>query len=222
MTHRSSLLSILIVTFLAAPALAQSEDTPEARLAERDGPYLRLEATMGFVAGYGRYSEVGLTGTVPVPEATFDGGPFAGGPLAGVRYDVRLVVAFVRMTIGGDLLWGIFDGGHARTLDEGGMPITIADRRLFDGALRFGLGLEATVDGVRLFADVLGTIHFVEASLERQGDPIGHSAVAFSPGLRLGVRIPVVDGFFVQLSADGSPFGPSWLGGDFSVGGAIE
>lgn len=182
---------------------------------------VRFELTMGFVGGYARYADLGLTGTTMLPPGTFDGGPTTGAAMAGLRYDARLVVSFVRMTVGGDLAWGLFDGGP-RVLSEGGVPITITDRRIFDGALRFGLGLEANLDGVRLFADVLGTLHFVEVAVERQGDAVTHTAMGFAPGLRLGVRLPIVDSFFVQLSADGSPFGPSYIGGDLSVGGAIE
>ena len=89
-------------------------------------------------------------------------------------------------------------------------------------ALRFGLGLEANVDGVRIFGDVLGTLHFVENVLFVDGMRVSTSSVAFAPGARVGVRVPVVPHFFVQASIDGSPFGPTWIGGDLSVGGAIE
>ncbi len=235
----------LLPLFIAIPARA-ADDAPEEALVEERAaadeltleervyleeraerarhatdPSVRFELTMGFAGAYARYAELGLTGSTMLPPGTFEGGPAAGAAMAGLRYDARLVVSFVRMTVGGDLLWGLFDG-QSRLLDEGGVPITITDRRIFDGVLRFGLGLEANLDGVRLFADLLGTLHFVEVAVERQGDAVTHTAVGFAPGLRLGVRLPIVDSFFVQLSADGSPFGPSYVGGDLSVGGAIE
>lgn len=183
---------------------------------------MRFELTMGFVSGYARYADVGLTGAASLPRATFDDGPVAGTAMAGLRYDARLVVSFIRMTVGGDLMWGLFDGAHARSVDDAGASVSITNRRLFDGALRFGLGLEANVDGVRLFADLLGVLHFLEVVVERQDQSITRSATVFAPGLHVGVRVPVADAFFVQLSADGSPFGPTWIGGDLSVGGAIE
>lgn len=224
-----SFVVLMLLWPLSRPVLAQAQASAssefEPRLEEagaEEHVHLRLELTMGFAGGVGRYSEVGLTGNPALPPGTFDGGPASGAGMVGLRYDLRLVVSFVRMTIGGDLLWGLFDGTSPRTLDEAGTPITIADRRLFDGALRFGLGLEANLDGVRLFADVIGVLHFVEASVERQGDAVTHRATTFSPGLRLGVRIPIVEHFFVQVAADGTPFGPSYVGGDLSVGGAIE
>lgn len=189
----------------------------EPRDAEDDDVYARFELTMGFVGGYASYADLGFSGMPALPTSAFSEGPAAGTAMAGLRYDVRLVIAFLRMTVGGDLSWGVFRAGP-RAIADG---TTVSDRRVFDGALRFGLGLEANVDGVRLFADVLGTVHFVDVEIAQENASTYH-AVAFSPGLRLGVRIPVVPHFFVQVSADGSPFGPSWIGGDVSVGGAIE
>lgn len=200
-----------------APALAIDREPPR-----HDDPYLRFEGTMGFVGAYARYASVGLRGEPMLPRGAFDGGPLDGVAMAGLRYDVRLVVSCVRMTVGGDLGWGMFDASGSRTVDVGGSPTTLAERSLFDGALRFGLGLEASVEGVRLFADLLGVIHFVELGIETQGVASTLHATVFTPALRAGVRIPVTDGFFVQLSADGSPFAPSAIGGDLSVGGAFE
>jgi hypothetical protein len=186
---------------------------------EDDDVYARFELTMGFVGGYASYADLGFSGAPSLPPSAFSEGPVSGTPMAGLRYDVRLVVAFLRMTVGGDFMWGLFDASSTRTMEDGTM---VSDRRVFDAALRFGLGLEANIDGIRLFADVLGAVHFVEAEIAQQDVASTHRAVAFAPGLRLGVRIPVVPHFFVQVSADGSPFGPGFIGGDLSVGGAIE
>lgn len=191
-------------------ALAPREETD-------DDVHLRLELTMGFAGGYGRYADLGL-GQSTLPAGAIDGGPVNGAAMAGLRYDLRLVVAFVRMTVGGDLLWGLFSSSAERTVSG----VRVRDERLFDGALRFGLGLEANVDGIRLFADVIGTVHFVENVLFFDGTPVSTTSTAFAPGARIGVRVPVVPHFFVQASIDASPFGPTWIGGDLSVGGAIE
>lgn len=188
-----------------------SDDAPE------DDIHLRLELTMGFAGGYGRYADLGL-GQSTLPAGAIDGGSVSGAAMAGLRYDLRLVVAFVRMTVGGDLLWGLFSSSAERMVSG----VRVRDERLFDGALRFGLGLEANVEGVRLFADVLGTVHFVENVLFFDGTAVGTTSTAFAPGARIGVRVPVVSHFFVQASIDASPFGPTWIGGDISVGGAIE
>ncbi len=189
------------------------------RDADDDDVYARFELTMGFAGGYASYADLGFSGSPALAPSAFDAGPASGTAMAGLRYDLRLVVAFLRMTVGGDFMWGLFDASSARTLEDG---TAVSDRRVFDGALRFGLGLEASVDGVRLFADVLGTVHFTEVDLAQQESVSTYRAISFAPGLRLGVRVPIVPHFFVQLSVDGSPFGPSYVGGDLSVGGAIE
>jgi len=88
--------------------------------------------------------------------------------------------------------------------------------------LRFGLGVEATLDDrARLFADLTGSVRFLEVGTSLDGVASQQSAITFAPGLRLGARFRVVDSFFVQIAADASPFGP-WIAGDLSVGGAIE
>lgn len=153
----------------------------------------------------------------------FDAGPATALATTGLRYDLRLVVAFVRMTVGADVLFGLFDtSSEGRVVESGDASLRVAERRFFEWSLRFGLGLETTVGDVRLFADALVVVHFVEAEVAIDDRPTDYAALAASPGLRLGVRIPIVDAFFAQLEIDGAPFAPTWGGGALSVGGAFE
>jgi hypothetical protein len=230
------MIGALASTLLMAPcASAQSDDAlgdEEAITTQRDEldehrrdpvlEHVRFEGTMGFVAGAARYSEVGLAGDPSVPRM-FDAGPAAAVAMTGLRYDLRLVVAFVRMTVGADVLFGLFDASSGgRVVESGDAALRVVDRRFFEWSLRFGLGLEATVGDVRLFADALVVAHFVEAEVAIDGRPTGYAAVAASPGLRLGVRIPIVGAFFAQLEIDGAAFAPTWGGGALSVGGAFQ
>lgn len=249
MTHaRSASMLLALLTFVARSASAQdltAEDTAaqdttaedataqdaaaassSARALDDDArdrtlEHLRFEGTLGFLGGWARYADQGLGG--PLPEGSFDAGPVAGAPIAGLRYDVRLVVAFVRMTAGADLAWSLFDArGASRTLafDDGAR--TLRDRSVFLWSLRFGLGLElAATRDLRLFADLLGSVRFLEVQSALDGTPVTSSVTSFAPGLRVGARLRVVDAFFVQLAADASPMGP-WVTGELSVGGAIE
>jgi hypothetical protein len=185
--------------------------------------HVRFEGTLGFLGGWARHADVGLSGSPSLPPGAFDAGALAGAPMAGLRYDLRLVVAFVRMTAGADLAWSLFRAADtARAIDGMGGTQSLSDRGAFLWALRFGLGLEATLDDrVRLFADLLGSVRFLEVQSSLDGVPTTQSASTFAPGLRLGARVRIVDAFFVQLAADGSPLGP-WVSGELSVGGAIE
>jgi hypothetical protein len=243
------LIAVLLSLLVAVPATAQDATDPsldapadgesiEARAArERDEceaavsrdrtmEHLRFEGTIGFLGGWARYADLGLAGALP-PSA-FESGPVAGAPIAGLRYDLRLVVAFVRMTAGADLAWSLYgarEGTRTLSFDDG--ERTVTDRSVFLWALRFGLGLElAASEDVRLFADLLGSVRFVEvqsgiASGTTASTNVSSQVTTFVPALRLGARVRVVDAFFVQLAADASPIGP-WVTGELSVGGAFE
>jgi hypothetical protein len=242
MTHtlRASILFVFFVTVFASSALSSSaradDDLGEAAppeastaastpasLPERDRSmeYFRFEGTIGFLGGWSRYADSGLSG--PLPADAFERGAGAGAPIAGLRYDARLVVAFARMTVGVDLAWSLFraqDTTRTVVLDDGAS--TVSDRAAFLWALRFGLGLELSAsEDVRLFADVIGSVRFLEVQSTLETTNVTSNSVSFAPGLRVGARVRIHDAFFVQLAADGSPFGP-WLAGDLSVGGAIE
>jgi hypothetical protein len=237
MTHtlRSSLLFVSFVTVFTSSALISSaraddaleEATPPVVSTESPQPrdrsmeHLRFEGTIGFLGGWSRYADGGLSG--PLPADAFERGVGAGAPIAGLRYDVRLVVAFVRMTVGIDLAWSLFraqDTTRTIVIDDGAR--TLSDRAAFLWALRFGLGLELSAsEDVRLFADVIGSVRFLEVQSTLDDVNVTSASVSFAPGLRLGARVRVHEAFFVQLAADGSPFGP-WFAGDLSVGGAIE
>lgn len=209
-----SVLLASLVTPLLTPRVAAAEDVME---------HVRFEGTLGFLGGWARHADVGLTGSPSLPPGAFDAGALAGAPIAGLRYDLRLVVAFVRMTAGADLAWSLFRAADTtRAIESASGAQSLTDRAVFLWALRFGLGLEATLDDrVRLFADLLGSVRFLEVQAALDGASTTQSAVSFAPGLRLGARMRIVDSFFVQLAADGSPFGP-WVSGELSVGGAIE
>lgn len=205
-----------------APVTAPTGSREPEVSSERDRAmeHVRFEGTIGFLGGWSRYADAGLSG--PLPASAFEQGVGQGAPIAGLRYDVRLVVAFVRMTIGADLAWSLFraqDTTRTIVIDDG--TRTLSDRAAFLWALRFGLGLEVGVsEDVRLFGDVIGSVRFLEVQSTLDSTNVTSSVVSFAPGLRVGARIRIVDAFFVQLAADASPFGP-WIAGDVAVGGAL-
>jgi hypothetical protein len=251
-----SLCTVLLWLLVAVPATAQDVtdpslespategETAEPRTGDRDAlereleaargegardrtmEHLRFEGTLGFLGGWARYGDLGFAGTLPA--SAFEAGPITGAPIAGLRYDLRLVVAFVRMTVGADLAWSLYDAGEtSRTFVFDEQAHTVSDRSVFSWSLRFGLGFElAASSDVRVFADLLGSLRVVEAqsavaSGTTASTQVSSQAMTFVPGLRIGARMRVVDAFFVQLAADGSPIGP-WVTGELSVGGAIE
>ena len=201
------------------------EPEPASQRDDRDAvmEHIRFEGTIGFLGGWARYADLGLSSSPALPPTAFDAGAVAGSPIAGLRYDLRLVVAVVRMTAGADFAWSMFRAaGTTRMIDTASGAQRLTDRGVFLWALRFGLGLEAHVlPGLRLFADVTGSVRFLEVQVALDAQAATASAVSFAPGLRLGTRIAIVDAFFAQLSVDASPLGP-WVTGELSVGGAFE
>src|SRR5579883_291800 len=132
---------------------------------------------MGFLAGQRRYTQTPWTlnqsGALPGTSALVDPlkrAPYDNVSLFGVRYDARLVVSYVRMTVGFDLPFaatGLGDGEGRYTI--GGVDRDVSVRSLHAHDLRFGIGGEYPIGPVAPFVDLMGAIHWTDTTLAIDG-----------------------------------------------------
>lgn len=201
----------------AARAQAQSHD-------ESEDADEKVEMTMGFIGGERSYEGMAFETDASVPGAgalvePFDGAPFDRVGVLGLRYDVRLVVSHVRMTAGVDFPFATYRASDAtgtyRVLDQDAR-VTVQSLRPYE--LRFGIGGEGRVGPVALFGDLLGGVHWVNATLSIEGQSADYSAVAFAFSLRAGARFYVRDWFFISAAGDLGLVGPVLWNAELSLG----
>lgn len=186
-----------------------------------DSPWGHFEVSMGFLAGQRHYDEVGFVSESSrdtVPRAAFQGAPYDRTEVFGLRYDVRLVVSYVRMTAGIDFPFTSFSPGAA-TRDTGDGVRTVDSLKSY--ALRFGIGAEYPVGPVAPFVDVMGAVHWIDTSLVHQGESSSYSATDFGFAARAGLRLQVRRWFFASVAAEVGIVGPVRWGAELSVGFAL-
>jgi hypothetical protein len=146
------------------------------------------------------------------PTAPFHRAPFDRLPVAGLRYDTRLVISGVRMTAGFDFP---FASGTVTHADLGGVDRTVTLASLRPYELRFGIGYEAPTKKIVPFVDLMGGVHWTSASLLIDGEPVRYQSTAFAYSVRAGVRIDLRKAFFAAAAAEVG------LGGDVRWGGEL-
>jgi hypothetical protein len=219
-----SLLStcVLVLSIPIAPlsALAQDEENGELQggvqpRSEAPDPLDRwdiaawdhFEISMGFIAG-----EQSLAGTAfehrggATPGAAELSQPFAERPFAhhtslGLRYDVRLVVAYTRMTIGVDFPFAQFapsDGTYA----VGGVDRAVSVRSINPYLLHFGIGGEIPIGPIAPFLDLLGHVRWTEAALSIDGERNVYGSTGFLFSARAGLRLHVRRWFYASVAGE--------------------
>jgi hypothetical protein len=212
------------VTLSAVTFAMLSLDASDARAAETEEHSESLTDhvafSMGFLGAARNYGaspfEVqdgsGARFLGPDPSAPFHQLPFTRLPVAGLRYDTRLVISGVRMTAGFDFP---FASGTVTHADLGGIDRTITLASLRPYELRFGIGYEAPTKKIVPFIDLMGGVHWTSASLLVDGEPVRYSSTAFAYSVRAGVRIDLRKAFFAAAAAE------LGLGGDVRWGGEL-
>ena len=219
---RSDLVFITVVVLAASVC-----DVASAQSSERDEPaplddetisaWDHFELSMGFIAGSRRYGELNYDGGQRYA-SMLESEPFDDALVFGLRYDLRLVVSYVRMTVGVDIPFPTFDSS-ATTRMVDGMDTTLTDLRGWN--LHFGIGGEYPVGPVAPFLDILGDVGFAEASFT---SPAGDESIegrGFGFALRGGVRLHVRKWFFASASAEVGLVGDIRWGTELSVGFAL-
>lgn len=220
-THR--IVSALVGAVLLLQAAAAVADGFE------EGPD-HFEFTMGFVAGERRYAgesfahESGGGGVEGAGAlvAPFDGAPYDRVTALGLRYDLRLVVSYVRMTVGVDFPFASFEPDDTRgTYDVGGVEREIVVQRLRPYELRFGIGGEYAFARFAPFVDLIGEVDWVKTALAVDGATVEYEASSFGFAVRAGARLHLREWFFVTVAGDVGIVGQRFWDAELSLGFAF-
>lgn len=207
------------------PAASPPAPHPEERsFFDRRSQYVwdRMEFTMGFIAGERRYAlsnfipEAGAAVRAPLNEP-FRTAPFDGVPVLGLRYELRLVVSYLRLTAGLDLPFPAYSS-EPRTYTIGGTDHEVRVQSVNPYEMHFGIGGELPIGPVAPFLDVLGGVHWVRATVLVDGARADLLATSFAFSLRAGVRLQVRRWFFASLAGEAGLYGDVVWGTDLSVG----
>jgi hypothetical protein len=223
-----ALLAFTIASGVAWSAAAQDDHgCPNSGLGE-DGACDHFELTMGFLAGARRYDQesfalsngdvAGAGGLVD----PFRNAPYDYVPVYGLRYDLRLVVSYVRMTVGVDFPFAQLQPDDSRvTYDVGGAPSEIVVRKIRPYELRFGIGGEYPIGRFAPFVDLIGEVDWVKTEMSIAGEKVEYKANSFGFSGRAGVRVYLRDWFFIAAAGEIGIVGNRFWGAELSLGFAF-
>ncbi|MCA9647654.1 MAG: hypothetical protein H6718_17860 [Polyangiaceae bacterium] len=187
-------------------------------------PWDHGEFTMGFIGGQRSYTQTNFSqvgsGERLNLDAPLSGAPYDRVAALGLRYDARLVVSYVRMTVGFDLPFATYSTGDStQTYDIAGQQREVTSRSLDIKGLRFGIGGELpTGSPITPFVDVMGTVNFLDTTLVVDDESYDFDATSFGFSVRGGVRLQVRRWFFAQLAGEVGIASDVVWGGELSVG----
>jgi hypothetical protein len=186
-----------------------------------------FEFSMGFLGGGRHYEHTNFEyeeGGGDIAGARTLAQPFLAKPfdnlyVAGLRYDVRLVVSYVRMTAGVDVPFPIYNRSTAIGMyDVGGVSRAVAVQGITPVDLRFGIGGEYPIGPVAPFVDLLGGVHWTHVELTLDDTPVDYAATSFGLSLRAGARVHVRKWFFAAAAGEVGLVGDVRWGAELSVG----
>lgn len=186
-----------------------------------------FEFTMGFLAGQRSYTKTSFKFEEGTAEGIGGGGlvepfvkpPFNDATVLGLRYDVRLVMSFIRMTVGFDLpfpTYKVSDSTAAYNVSNTMRQVTV--QSLSAKELRFGIGGEYPFKKVALYADLIGGVHWVDTELAIDGYKANYGATSFAFSGRAGVRAYVRKWFFATASGEVGIIGDLRWNAEIAVG----
>ncbi|MRG94740.1 hypothetical protein [Polyangium spumosum] len=205
----------------------EDDDDDDRRWAAGD----HFEFTMGFLAGQRSYSKTSFKFEEGTAEGIGGGGlvapfvmpPFDNATVLGLRYDMRVVMSHIRMTVGFDLPFPTYKASDSTAVyDVNGTPRTVTVQSLSAKELRFGIGGEYAWTKVALFADLLGGVHWVDTELSIDGYKADYGAVTFAFSGRAGARAHVRKWFFAQLAGEVGIIGDVRWNAEMSVGFSLK
>lgn len=227
---RQSCCIALVVSLFIPSATALANTEPPRPLDPNDvAGWDHLELSMGFSAGQrswagqsfafegGAAEAIDGAGALVAP---FEREPFDGAAVYGLTYDARLVVSYVRMTIGIGVPFPSYRADTTTvTLDGTAHDLTVQSLSAFE--LRFGIGGEYAIGALAPFVDLLGSIHWIDSTLTVDGQEARYAARAFAFSARAGLRLHVRRWFFAAASGEVGLVGDVRWGADLSVGFAF-
>jgi hypothetical protein len=210
--------------FLGSIAAAILVCLPSAGMAEDyDGNH--FEFTMGFITGeqdytgthFQRDGDSTLTLADPFLEK-----PFNQVNVHGLRYEIRLVASYVRMTMGMDFPFTAYRLADATgSYQVEGRTIEVITDDLSPIDLHFGIGGEFWMGPLAAYADLIGGVHWTDASFLVDGENLDYSALTFNFWARAGLRVHVKDWLFLAAAGEIGIVGDlKWMA-ELSVGFAI-
>ncbi|MEM9073579.1 MAG: hypothetical protein AAGE52_34125 [Myxococcota bacterium] len=215
---RSNELILLTILLLGFGFCSEAEAQRGAPLdGEEIGAWDHFELSMGFVGGTRRYGELTYNRSAQYEE-WLDEGPFENVSALGLRYDLRLVVSYVRMTVGVDIPFASFDSSQTVMMLDGN-ETALTKIRGWD--LRFGIGAEYPFGAVAPFLDLIGDVAFAKATFVTGTRDDTISGRGFGFALRGGIRLHLRKWFFAAASAELGLVGSTRWGAELSVGFAI-
>jgi hypothetical protein len=190
-----------------------------------------FEFTMGFLAGQRSYKDTSFKFEEGTAEGIGGGGlvlpfvkpPFDNTTVLGLRYDVRLVMSFIRMTVGFDVPFTTYKVSDSTAVyDVSGTPRTVTVQSLSAKELRFGIGGEYPFKTVAIYADLIGGVHWVDTELAIDGFKADYAATSFAFSGRAGVRKYVRKWFFATASGEVGIIGDLRWNAELSIGFAAK
>lgn len=221
---------VLVVSLSFVTAVARADTTPPSPLdPDAVAGWDHLELSMGFAAGQRSWAgqsftfEGGAAGDIAGAGALvepFGGAPFDDAAVYGLTYDARLVVSYVRMTVGIGIPFPSYRAETTSvTLDGEPHALTVQSLSAFE--LRFGIGGEYAIGALAPFVDLLGSVHWIDSTLTVDGEEARYAARAFAFSARAGLRLHVRKWFFAAASGELGLAGDVRWGADLSVGFAF-
>ena len=186
-----------------------------------------FEFTMGFLAGQRSYSKTSFKFEDGAAEGIGGGGlvapfvkpPFDAATVLGLRYDLRLVMSHIRMTVGFDVPFPTYKASDSTAMYAvSGVQREVTVQSLSSKELRFGIGGEYAWNKVALFADLLGGVHWVDTELSIDGYTANYGAVSFAFSGRAGARAHVRKWFFASATGEVGIIGDIVWNAELSVG----
>ncbi len=185
-----------------------------------------FELSMGFIAGVRKfdYAAFALSSESHAPGsnelvAPFEDAPFDRLTTLGLRYDLRLVAAYTRMTVGVDIPFAHYRPTDAqRVYRVGDVDRSVTVRSISPFLVHFGIGGEIPIGPLAPFVDVLGHLRWTTAELAIDGVDHTYAEHGFGFSARAGLRLHVRRWFFASLAGEAGLVGDFRWGGDLSVG----
>jgi hypothetical protein len=199
---------------------------PEEGISDWD----HFEFSMGFLGGQRHYDRTKFrwdSGGDAIDGARSLVEPFTKAPydelfVAGLRYDIRLVVSYVRMTTGVDIPFALNKPADAiGTFDIGGVQRSVTVESISPVALRFGIGGELPVGPVAPFVDILGSVSWTNTTLRIDDAVVDYKSVGFTLSTRAGARFHVRRWFFATVAGEIGIVGDVRWGAELGVGFAV-
>ncbi len=178
---------------------------------------------MGFMGGERSYERTNFVQESGGPALDLDQ-PFHSAPYhrvttLGLRYDARLVVSYIRMTAGFDMPFATYRADATTdSYDIDGETHTVSARSLKIRGLRFGIGGELGTSPVTPFVDLLGTVNWIDTSLDVDQETRKYGATTFGFSVRGGLRLEVRHWFFAALAGEIGLKSDVLWGAELSVG----